>query len=99
VLDTSGTDARNAKAHEQTRTRSLAQVQAEAALNFQALLDVLEQFSEADFTEPERTEWFMKPYWSQKRAIGEAVLNLTVEHYHEHIPDLAAWASGESSAR
>ncbi len=67
-------------------------MQAEAARNFQALLAVLEQFPKEDFTQPERTEWFMQPYWSQKRTIGEAVLNYTVEHYAEHIPSLTAWA-------
>lgn len=92
VLDTPGTDARNTAAYELTRALSLAEVQAEATRNFQALLAVLEQFPAEDFTQPERTEWFMNPYWSQTRTIGEAVLNYTLEHYAEHTPSLRAWA-------
>lgn len=93
VLDTPGLDERNRKASEATRTLSLAEVQAEAERNFQSLLTVLEQFSEEDFVEPSRTEWFMKPYWSQKDTISEAVLNFTVEHYAEHRPNLPTFVN------
>lgn len=97
VLDTPGTEARNAATQKATRALSLAEVQARAAQNFQALLAVLEQFPAEEFVDPARTEWFMKPYWATKHTVSEAVLNYTVEHYEEHIPSLRAWAASANS--
>jgi hypothetical protein len=91
VLDDEDIERRNARVYDETHSRKLEDVLAQATQTFQELVAVIEAFSEADFTDPERTAWFMKPYWGETTALGAAVANLSYEHYQEHIPDLAAW--------
>ena len=52
---------------------------------------VTETFTDADFVDPERTEWFMKPYWGEITSLAAAIANQSYEHYQEHVPDLTAW--------
>jgi hypothetical protein len=91
VLDDVDLERRNGRVYEETHARSLEEVLAQATQTFQELVAVIGAFPEADFIGPERTEWFMKPYWGETTMLGAAVANLTYEHYQEHIPDLTAW--------
>jgi hypothetical protein len=91
VLDDADIDRRNERVYDASKAFTLEQVQAGSRRTFQDLIALIEAFPESDFTDPERTAWFMKPYWSRITTLGEAIANLSYQHYQEHIPDLTSW--------
>lgn len=91
VLDDANIDRRNERVYSETHILSLEEVIAQARLTFQELIAVIEAFPAVDFIDPERTAWFMRPYWSRISTLGAAIANLSCEHYQEHMPDLNAW--------
>ena len=91
VLDDEDLERRNAAVYEETRALSLQDVRDQAQQAFQELVAVTESFSDADFIDPDRTAWFMKPYWGDTTSLAAAIANQSYEHYQEHVPDLTAW--------
>ncbi|MCK6540856.1 MAG: ClbS/DfsB family four-helix bundle protein, partial [Anaerolineales bacterium] len=93
-LDDADIERRNARVYESTRVMSLQDVMNDARQNFEALLDIIEILSDDYFDNPQTAEWFMKPYWSKMKTVPDAVINLSVDHYEEHIPSIMAWVGG-----
>lgn len=90
-LDDADIDQRNAIVYAASKDRSLDDALAEAQHTFQELLRRVETLSEWDLVDPKRTEWFVRPYWNEGTALWEAIINLSYDHYQEHVPDLQAW--------
>ncbi|HLA06268.1 MAG TPA: DinB family protein [Anaerolineales bacterium] len=90
-LDDADVARRNARVYEMTHARSLHDVMTDAQQNFEALLNIIETLHDEYFSNPQSTEWFMKPYWNTMNTIPDAVINLSVDHYDEHIPSIKAW--------
>ena len=75
-------DEVNARAFAASHARPLAEVQAEEAAAYQALLALVERTSEADLFDPQRFAWTQgQPFfnWIEGNSYG---------HYQEHLPAL-----------
>jgi ADP-ribose pyrophosphatase YjhB (NUDIX family) len=90
-LDDTDIERRNARVYELTRSHSVEQVLADARENFEVLLAIIEALPGKYFDDPQSAEWFMKPYWSRMETVPEAVINLSSDHYEEHIPSIKEW--------
>lgn len=90
-LDDADVERRNARVYELTHVLPLEYVLADARQNFAALLSAIEALPDKYFDEPQSAEWFMKPYWSRMKTVQDAVINLSSDHYEEHIPVIKAW--------
>jgi ADP-ribose pyrophosphatase YjhB (NUDIX family) len=90
-LDDADIERRNARVYELTHSLTVEQVLADARQTFEELLAVIEALPEKYTDEPQSAEWFMKPYWSRMNTIPEAVINLSSDHYEEHIPTIKDW--------
>ncbi|HRQ22907.1 MAG TPA: NUDIX domain-containing protein [Anaerolineales bacterium] len=90
-LDDADIERRNARIYELTRSLSVEQVLADARQTFDALLAVIEALPGKYFDDPQSAEWFMKPYWSKMKTVPDAVINLSSDHYEEHIPSIKEW--------
>ena len=90
-LDDADVERRNARVYETTHALPLQQVMGDAQNNFEALINIIETLSDEYFDNPQSAEWFMKPYWSKMETVPDAVINLSVDHYEEHIPTIKAW--------
>lgn len=60
----------------------------DANQTFIRLLKAIKALPDRYFDEPQSAEWFMKPYWSKIKTVPVAVINLTVDHYEQHIPGI-----------
>ncbi len=94
-LDDADVEQRNARVYEMTHVIPLQQVMEDAQKNFKALLNRIETLSDEYFDNPQSAEWFMKPYWSKMKTVPAAVINLSVDHYEEHIPTIKSWIEKE----
>lgn len=94
-LDDADVEQRNARVYDMTHALSLQQVMDDAQKNFKALLNNIETLSDEYFDSPQSAEWFMKPYWSKMKTVPAAVINLSVDHYEEHIPAIKSWIEKE----
>lgn len=90
-LDDADIERRNSRIYELTHSLSVEHVLTDARQKFDALLVVIEALPDAYFDDPQSAEWFMKPYWNKMRTIPEAVINLSSDHYEEHIPSIKEW--------
>jgi 8-oxo-dGTP pyrophosphatase MutT (NUDIX family) len=90
-LDDADIERRNARVYELTHSLSVEQVLADARQTFDALLAVIEALPEKYFDDPQSAKWFIRPYWSRMSTIPEAVVNLSSDHYEEHIPTIKDW--------
>jgi hypothetical protein len=95
-LDDADIERRNVRVYEMTHSLPLQQVLDDAQKNFKALLNIIEVLSDEYFTNPQNAEWFMKPYWSKMNTVSDAVINLSADHYDEHIPTIEAWIEKEA---
>ena len=94
-LDDADVERRNAWVYELTHALPLQQVMDDAQKNFEMLLNIIEALSDEYFDDPHSAEWFMKPYWSKMKTVSDAVINLSTDHYEEHIPTIKAWIEKE----
>jgi hypothetical protein len=94
-LDDADVERRNARVYEMTRSMSLLDVMNDARQTFAELIEVVKTLPDEYFDNPQSAEWFMKPYWSKMETIPAAVINLSVDHYEEHIPAIKAWIEKE----
>lgn len=90
-LDDADIERRNARVYELTHSLPVEQVLANARETFDELLKIIKALPEKYFSNPQSAEWFMKPYWSRMNTIPEAVINLSSDHYEEHIPTIKDW--------
>jgi len=90
-LDDADVERRNARVYEMTHSMPLLDVMNDARQNFEALLSIIELLPDEYFDNPQSAEWFMKPYWSRMNTVPDAVINLSIDHYEEHIPTIKAW--------
>jgi 8-oxo-dGTP diphosphatase len=90
-LDDTDIERRNARVYELTHSLPVEQVLADARETFDELLKIIKALPEQYFSNPQSAEWFMKPYWSRMNTIPEAVINLSSDHYEEHIPTIKGW--------
>lgn len=95
-LDDANIERRNARVYELTHTMPLQDVMTDAHQNFEALLHIIKVLPDEYFNNPQSAEWFMKPYWSKMNTIPDAVINLSADHYNEHIPTIEAWIEKEA---
>jgi hypothetical protein len=84
-------DERNEVIYAENQARPVRDVLAEAKQVFDQLLNSVEGLLDVDLTDPHRTEWFVKPYWSENPPLWDAIAGDSYEHYHEHIPSIRAW--------
>ena len=94
-LDDVDVERRNTRIYELTHSLPLQKVLDDAQKNFEALVNIIEVLSDEYFTNPQSAGWFMKPYWSKMKTVPAAVINLSVDHYEEHIPSMKAWIEKE----
>jgi len=94
-LDDADIERRNTRIYELTHLLPLQHVMDDSQNNFEALLDSIEALSDEYFDNPQSAEWFMKPYWSKMKTVSAAVINLSVDHYDEHIPSIKEWIEKE----
>ena len=90
-LDDADVERRNACVYELTRNMSSLDVMNDARQTFAELLESIKALPDEYFDNPQSAEWFMKPYWSKMNTVPDAVINLSVDHYEEHIPSIKAW--------
>jgi len=90
-LDDADVERRNARVYKVTYALPLYQVMNDAQKIFEALLHIIEVLSDEYFDNPQSAEWFMKPYWSKMKTVPDAVINLSADHYDEHIPSIQKW--------
>lgn len=90
-LDDVNIERRNARVYEMTRSMPVQEVLSDATQTFIKLMKAIKALPDEYFDHPQSAEWFMKPYWSRMSTIPEAVLNLSADHYDEHIPSIKAW--------
>lgn len=90
-LDDADVERRNARVYEMTHAMSLPEVMNDARQTFAGLVNAIEILSAEYFDNPQSAEWFMKPYWSKMNTVPDAVINLSADHYEEHIPSIKAW--------
>ena len=79
-------EQRNLFWHQQTRDRSLAEVQAESQHLFSRLLEVVEAHSEEFLTQPQQFEGVPGPLLVWKMLEGD-----DYEHYRDHMRSIRAW--------
>ena len=91
VLDDDDIDRRNAQVYEATRALDLSAVKGGEENAYQELVLIIKGLSEADLFEPERTTWFVRPYWGEGTTLWEAIAGLTYDHWREHLPNLQAF--------
>lgn len=90
-LDDADVERRNARMYEMTRFMSSPDVMNDARQAFAELLEIIKALPDEYFDNPQSTEWFMKPYWSRIKTVPDAVINLSADHYAEHIPSIQEW--------
>lgn len=90
-LDDTDPERRNWRVYELTHSISLQDVLNDASQNFINLLETIQALPDKYFEDPQSASWFMKPYWSRMNTVPEAVVNLSTDHYEEHIPAIQAW--------
>jgi 8-oxo-dGTP pyrophosphatase MutT (NUDIX family) len=90
-LDDADIERRNAHVYELTHLLPVEQVLADARQTFEALLSIITALPEKYFSDPQSAEWFMKPYWSKMKTVPDAVINLSSDHYEEHVPTIKEW--------
>lgn len=90
-LDDADVERRNARVYELTRKMSSLDVMNDARQTFAELLEIIKALPDEYFDNPQSAEWFMKPYWSKMKTVPAAVINLSADHYEEHIPSIKAW--------
>ena len=94
-LDDADVERRNTRVYEMTRSMSLLDVMNDARRTFAELIEAIQALPDEYFDHPQSAEWFMKPYWSKMKTVPDAVINLSVDHYEEHIPTIKAWIEKE----
>jgi hypothetical protein len=90
-LDQPDVDQRNAIIIEGNQGRSLEGIQQEAGDVFQRLTELVEEISEEDLLDAQRTEWFVKPRWGVQRELWQCIADDGYRHYEQHIPDIRSW--------
>jgi hypothetical protein len=90
-LDHPDVDRRNAAIFLQNQGRPLVEVLRESKQVFERLLELVRGLSEAELTEPERTDWFVRSRWNESRPLWKCIADDSYKHYHQHIPDIRAW--------
>jgi DNA/RNA-binding domain of Phe-tRNA-synthetase-like protein len=90
VVNEPDLDGRNAKIYQRYRGRPGAVVMVEARASFARLLRALEALPEADFDDPARTEWFVRPFWGSALPLWDCIAGDSYEHYHQHLADVQA---------
>lgn len=90
-LDDADVERRNTRVYEMTRSISLPDVMNDARQTFAELLEIIKALPDEYFNDPQSAEWFMKPFWNKMKTVPDAVINLSVDHYEEHIPAIKAW--------
>ena len=91
VLDQPDVDRRNAVIQRQSRDRAMKEVRQEAGETFSRLLQLVSALPEEDLVEPERTEWYVVPRWSESRPLWKCIADDSYGHYHQHIPTIRRW--------
>jgi hypothetical protein len=91
VLDHPDVEYRNAAILRENQGRPLEDVLLEAKQVFQRLLQLVRALSEEELTDPEHTEWFVKPRWKESRPIWKCIADDSYRHCQQHIPDIRAW--------
>ena len=84
-------DYRNALIFSGNCSRSLQEVLLESARAFQRLLKLVEALLEEELTDPDQTEWFVRPRWNESRPLWECIADDSYRHYQQHLPDIRAW--------
>jgi hypothetical protein len=94
-LDDADVERRNARVFELTRTMSLVDVMNDSRQTFAELIEIINSVPDEYFDHPGSAEWFMKPYWSKMNNVPDAVINLSADHYDEHIPSIKTWIENQ----
>lgn len=90
-LDDADFERRNTRVYEITHALPLQQVMDDSQKNFETLVNIIEVLLDEYFDNPQSAEWFMKPHWSKMKTVSAAVINLSVDHYDEHVPSIKEW--------
>ena len=98
-LDHPDVDRRNAAIFAENQERPLQEVLVDSAQVFQQLLDLTQWLSEQTLTDPQWTEWFVRPRWGESRALWRRIADDSYKHYHQHIPDFRAWVDRTENGR
>jgi len=86
------TDEQNLAIYEENRERPLADVLADAQQVYEQLVNAVETLSDEDLNDPTRFR-DMFADWIPWKLIAEN----SYEHYEQHIPDLQAWLTEQTS--
>jgi hypothetical protein len=84
-------EAHNRRVYDAAQALPLEFVLTDACQTFVELIKAIRRLPDRYFEDPECARWFMEPYWSNIRTVPEAVIDLSVDHYEEHIPARQAW--------
>jgi hypothetical protein len=90
-LDHPDVDHRNAVIFAQNRHRPLSDVLLESRQVFRRLSQLVQALPEQELLDAEKTEWFVRPRWNQKRPLWKCIADDSFEHYHQHIQDVRRW--------
>jgi hypothetical protein len=91
AMEDADVEARNVLFFALNQDRPLEDVLAESRAVHANLVELIGQVPETDFDDPRRTDWCVVPYWKSSRPLWQALLNDSVEHFHQHRPALEAW--------
>lgn len=91
VVDQPDLDARNAAVYALNKDRPPAEVLAIFRQTLDELEVCIEQLTDEELNDAERTAWFVEPRWGRKQALWQCIANDSYEHHQQHIPDIECW--------
>jgi hypothetical protein len=90
-LDHPDLDHRNALIFAQNQHRLLADIEEESQRVFRQLLALVEGLSGMQLLDADRTEWFVRPRWHEKRPLWQCIADDSYRHYRQHVRGIRSW--------
>jgi len=85
-------DRLNAQFYRESKSRPLADILSELRISYARIVEMVQNTSEADLTDPERFTWMSgQPLW--RLVAGDAYA-----HYPEHIESIREWLAKTGKA-
>ncbi|MBI5879281.1 MAG: ClbS/DfsB family four-helix bundle protein [Chloroflexi bacterium] len=98
VVDRPDLDARNAVVYAANHGRPAAEVAQEYAQTAADLEARVAALSYADLNDAEASAWFVVPRWGRPQALWQCIVNDSVEHRQQHLPDIERWLAARGKA-
>lgn len=98
LVDQPDLDARNALVFQAHRDLPAQALRAAFMRTRDALEAAVAALDEAWLDDAAATDWFVVPRWGRSTPLWACILNDSVEHAQQHLPDLMDFAKGQAPA-